>query len=1105
MSIAANSPSKSADVPGLRSQSFIPNEYWRSLDELEQTPEFVEFLHREFPVAASEFPTGVSRRRWLQIMGASLALAGVSGCRWEREIIAPFVNRPSDRIPGEPQKFASAFEIGGVVRPLEVTAFDGRPIKVDGNPEHPLNGGGSDGYTQAMLLHLYDPDRSRDVAEIKAGKASPSSWDSYNSFASKLFPAAATSGGKGLRVLAEISSSASRARLKEAFLAKFPEAKWYEYEAVSFDNDRLGTVKAFGKPLRTVIDLTEADTIVALDADLFGSHPQATANLRQWALRRDPEAGPMNRMYVAESQLSSAGGAADHRLAVRSADMASLLAKLEKAVGEVLSGKTLSAKEGEPEQRWIHAAAGDLVASKGKSLVVVGLLHGEDVQARAHRLNSTLGNIGKTVRFIADPTSTGDQAAPSSAEQLKALTAEMAAGQVDIALVLGGNPVYAAPKEIGFADAYSKVKHRIHLSEYVDETSLASTWHLARSHQLESWADLKSWDGRLMLRQPLISPIFSTKSDLEVLAETAGEADVVSLDIVRATLKNILPVAGFTEEFRRLAHDGFRKEEEIPVVEVALKEGLAIPEPTASASSEIEVVFVPSTSTFDGRFANNGWLQEAPDPLTKVTWDNAAVISPDTAKQLKVGYGEVISLAVGQGSIDLPVYLLPGQALNSIGVAIGYGRTAAGHVGGLISADVDPVGVDTASIKPAGANLVVGAKVAKTGRTYKLATTQDHHNIDVGGMKQVAQTVGKLVREGTLEDYKSHPDFAQHVVHIPPLDSLWPDQDWQKPSSENRAWGMSIDLSKCVGCNACTIACQSENNVPIVGRDQVARGREMHWLRIDRYFKGPENDPQMVMQPLTCQQCENAPCEQVCPVAATAHSPEGLNDMAYNRCVGTRYCANNCPYKVRRFNFLDYNKKYETAQADGQDLTLLILNPEVTVRERGVMEKCTYCVQRIQHVKIVAKNEQREIRDGEIVTACQQACPARAIEFGDLRQSDWNVSKNHNSPRAYAILAELNTRPRTKYLARIRNLHPELAPPSEHAHGGHGSHGHDDHGHGHDKHGEAKHGDHAHGKDGHDDHDHPEKPATKKPEEAKKEAAARKATLQDILKGTMLS
>ncbi|MBA4031252.1 MAG: molybdopterin oxidoreductase [Planctomyces sp.] len=1097
MSIAANSPTTEAGATAVRSQSHVPNEYWRSIDQLEQTPEFIEFLHREFPVSASEFPSGMSRRRWLQIMGASLALAGVTGCRWEREIIAPFVNRPMNRIPGEPQKFASAFEIAGVVRPLEVTSFDGRPIKVDGSPDHPLSGGGSDGYSQALLLHLYDPDRSQQVAELKAGKPQASSWDAFNLFAGKLFPAASTSGGKGLRVLAETSTSPSRARLKDAFLAKFPEAKWYEFESVGFDNDRLGTVKAFGKPLRTVIDLTTADVIVAVDADLFGGHPQATSNLKQWAVRRDPEAGPMNRLYVVESQLSSAGGAADHRLAFRSSDMGALVAKLEAAVDAALSGKTLSAKEGSPEDRWVNAAAGDLAAAKGKSLVTVGLLQPADVQARVHRLNSKLENIGQTVRFVADPTSGGsDTPAPSFAEQLKTLTAEINAGGVDIALVIGGNPVYAAPKEIGFAEAFGKVKHRIHLSEYVDETSLASTWHLPRSHQFESWSDLRSWDGRLVLRQPLIEPIFETKSDLEVLAQIAGESDTVSLDIVRATLRDVLPASGFTEEFRRLAHDGFLKEEEIAAIQVSLVDGLDLPTPAAGAADVVEVVFVPSTSTFDGRFANNGWLQEAPDPLTKVTWDNAAVMSKITADKLGVSMYDVISISLGSGQIELPVYLLPGQALNSIGVAIGYGRTAAGHVGGLISEDIAAVGVDTASIKPAGASLAVGAKVSKTGRTYKLATTQDHHNIDAGGMKHVANTVGKLVREGTVEDYKAHPDFAQHVVHVPPLDSLWADQPWQKRSEENRAWGMAIDLSKCVGCNACTIACQSENNVPIVGRDQVAKGREMHWLRIDRYFKGDLDDPQsVVMQPLTCQQCENAPCEQVCPVAATAHSPEGLNDMAYNRCVGTRYCANNCPYKVRRFNFLDYNKKYETAQSEGKDLSLLILNPEVTVRERGVMEKCTYCVQRIQHVKIVAKNEQREIVDGEIVTACQQACPAKAIEFGDLGKPDSKVTKAHEAPRAYAILAELNTRPRTKYLARIRNLHPDLAPPSEHTHGGHGhgdDHGHDDHeakGHG-----DAKAHEHDH------DHDHDaDTDAPAKPSDAKKEAAARKATLQDIL------
>ncbi len=1000
-------------MSSVTSTSAAARAYWRSLDQLQQTPEFTEFLQREFPVAASEFPQGFSRRRWLQLMGASFALTGAAGCRWQSDILASLPVRPANRVPGVPQTFATSWELDGCARPVVVTSYDGRPIKVEGNREHPDSLGATDAFSQAMILHLYDPDRSTAILKPTEKAAPERTWEELATELGPILAAVKSSGGAGLRVLTETSSSPTRSRLQSRLAAEFPQAKWVEHNAIPRGNCSVGAELAFGRALRPHTNLAAASVIVTLDDELFGHHPAGVRLAREWADGRAPEAGPMKRLYAVESQFSLAGGVADHRLPMMSSDVPRFLEALEELVDKGLAGTAIEQPHDDNYgQKFLATVAADLLAHRGKSIVSVGEAQAPVVHARAYRLNSKLGNFGTTQSFLPVPP-----ASPIAAE-LTALVEDLQAGRIELLLVLGGNPVYTAPAGVDLAAAIKRAKSSVHLSSYVDETSLACQWHLPAAHPLECWGDGISESGRLTLQQPLIAPLFNGKSDIEVLSWVLGDVDATSQSLVRETASTLLSADRFDKEWRKLIHDGFWGKPAatlLPMMVADLNLAAADPAPT-----ELELVLTPSSSTYDGRFANNGWLQETPQPLSKLTWDNAALVAPATADELGLKTGSLVQIDVAGRSVELPVYVLPGQAPGSIGVALGYGRTAAGHVGGLLSDGIAAVGVNVYGLRTGTETVLAKATLKATGRNYPLATTQDHHAIDTVGMTEIAGRIGELVREGSISEFEQHPDFAQHKVHHPPLESLW-----KEPSSDGRAWGMSIDLSRCIGCNSCMLACQSENNVPVVGKEQIARGREMHWIRIDRYFKGDVNQPEIVTQPVACHHCENAPCEQVCPVAATVHSPEGLNDMAYNRCVGTRYCANNCPYKVRRFNFFDYNAKYETANTE---LSRMLMNPEVTVRERGVMEKCTYCVQRIQNVKIGAKNEQRAVRDGEVVTACQQACPANAIVFGDLNDKSSQVATLQASPRSYAMLAELNVQPRTKYLARIRNPHPWLAP-----------------------------------------------------------------------------
>ncbi len=1028
-------------------QSPDPKRHWRSLEELADTPHFRAFLEAEFP--AADDPGGVSRRRWLQLMGASLALASVGGCYWEQRELLPAVDQPVDRLPGKPLHFATALDVAGAVQGLMVTSHDGRPIKIEGNGAHPLSLGATDAFAQASILSLYDPDRTRRVVRSADGRAPQSStWDEFERFAREHFGALRDRGGEGLAVLAGASASPTLAAQRAGFLAAFPQARWYEYEPLSRDEEIAGARLVTGGALRTQLDLARARAVLTLDADLFAEHPAALRYARDFARSREVAGGRTSRLYAVEPTYTITGMAADHRLALRAAQVASFAQLLEWEVARLAGLAAADGADDSPAEdpeappappydaavaQLVRAAARDLWEHRGESVVAAGPRQPAAVHAAVHRLNAMLRNVGETVHYTEEP----EGARPAHHEALAALVEALRGGTVETLLILGSNPLYNAPADLDFAAAFEQAKVRIHASLYRDETGRRCHWHLPEAHFLESWGDARSFDGTYSLVQPLIEPLFGGRTAIELLALLRGEAVPRPRELVRATFASIAGEVAPEELdlqalWRRTLHDGLLAGSAYPrqLPGLLAPHRPQPPPPTEldrglPAGGEMELVFCRDRSVFDGRFANNGWLQETPDPLTKITWDNAALLSPATAAALGVEADTRVRLSYQGREVEMPVYILPGQAAGSVALPLGYGRTAAGTVGGDAEAGVPPVGANAYRLRTSEALAFgSGLTLVPTGTPYRLATTQDHHAIDTVGLRGRARRLGELIREAPLDEYLAHPDFARHVVHHPPLKSLW--EEWSY--EEGHRWGMSIDLSKCIGCNACVVACTAENNVPVVGRERVLMGREMHWIRVDRYFQGDPEEPAAACQPLTCHHCENAPCEQVCPVAATVHSREGLNDMVYNRCVGTRYCAINCPYKVRRFNYFHY---FGDLDQPGNEVANMAFNPEVTVRGRGVMEKCTFCVQRIQNARIEARNRRRPLADGDIRTACQQACPAEAIEFGDLNDPASRVRTAHNDDRAYGMLAELNVKPRTAYLARIRNPNPELSDASD--------------------------------------------------------------------------
>ena len=1006
--------------------------YWRSLADLERTPEFAEAVSREFPNVPWESLPAPTRRQFLKVMGASVAMGGLAACRWPREHIVPFDRRPHDRVPGVAQRFATAAEIAGVGVGLLVTSYDGRPVKVEGNPNHPTGRGAASAQHQALVLELYDLDRSRFARRRDGDQLFNVSMTDLASELEPVLQPVREAAGRGLVVLSGESSSPSVERLRRRMAVDWPAAQWVTYEPLSRDNERDGTRLAFGQPLRPYWRLDRARTVVCFDADPLGTHPDALRLAREWAdVRRDIDNG-MSRWLVVEPDYSLTGAAADHRIPVPCSVVPRALQRLAGALAErglnvpfELAQQLLrvpALAEGEAE---ISAFADELMAHRGSGLIAVGARQPAAVHALAHVLNRALGNEGESVVFF--PVNDPEQ--PAQADALYRLGKQIEAGEVTTLVILGGNPVYDAPGDLDVASWFEKVPTSLHLSLWVDETSERCTWHVPAAHALESWGDVRASDGSVSIVQPLIEPLFGGWTPIELLARLRGEPQR-GYDIVRATVGDL--VGGFAGERdweKSLALGVVETTGWTPVTPSLSADGLAragadlSEQPPTLGRDSLEVVFGADASVLDGRFANNPWLQEMPDPMTCVTWDNAALMAPATADELGLTTNDVVTLAVDGRQVELPVYVMPGHAPYSVTVPLGYGRTAAGEVG-------NGVGAAASALRTRhGFWCASGAAVQKTGRTRELASTQDHHIIDAAGFSARQARLGKLVREGTLAEYREHPDFVDHREHMIDLFNLWEPYRY-----EGMQWGMAIDLNACTGCGACVVACQAENNVPVVGREQVIEHREMHWLRLDRYFTGTMDDianPQVAFLPLACVHCENAPCEQVCPVAATVHNDEGLNQMVYNRCIGTRYCSNNCPYKVRRFNFFQYHPKPEP-------LEKMQYNPEVTVRARGVMEKCTYCTQRIEAVKIDARNNGRAVEDGEIVPACAQTCPTQAIVFGDLSDPDSKVSQLLADQRSYAMLGVLNVRPRTRYLARLRN---PVGGGDGHAHDAHAAEG----------------------------------------------------------------
>jgi molybdopterin-containing oxidoreductase family iron-sulfur binding subunit len=1021
--------------------------YWRSLDELADTPEFKDWLHREFPVGASEMvEDGTSRRQFLKIMSASFAFAGVAtlgaGCRRPEEKLVPYGQQPENYTFGEAQYFATAMPTRNGAIPLVIKSYDGRPIKVEGNALFPGSNGGTDRYAQASILNLYDPDRARRFTH-DGKKVSREEALSFLDSLSKKF---AANSGEGLAFLAESSTSPSRARLQKIIAHKFPKSQWFTYDAIDSGIHQRAATLAFGQSVKPVFNFDKAKVILSLDCDFLGGEDDAHNHIRKFAAGRKADDG-MSRLYAMESLFTLTGASADHRLRLP----ASLIGQIATAISWEIIYPKEKYPNSEPlalpsgvDTKWIYECAKDLIAAGENALVVASQRQPIEVHLLAYAINSALGAIGNTVTLLT--------AAEDSGAGLKNLDNVAA----DTLVILGGNPVY----NLNLA---SKAKTIVRLGYHEDETAEKASWNFPATHYLESWGDAKTNDGAVVPVQPLIQPLFGGITELEFLARVAGESQTSAYEIVRSTF------GGSEEKWKKFLFNGFATgligESETMHFQASLPSVKSV-EPSASS---LEVIFCRDSKVDDGRYANNGWMQELPDPVTKMTWDNAVLVSRKTARELGVANGDIVEITLNGRSVKGPIWTQPGMADYSLGLAFGYGRERAGRVG-------TGVGFNAYKIF-SGKYIETGATIRKTGGTHVIACTQHHW----------AMEGRPAVREANLAEFIKLPNFAEemHGKEAQPVRSLYPNPLDEAKKTALHQWGMSIDLNACVGCGTCVIACQSENNIPIVGKDQVSRGREMHWMRIDRYFtadpakekaadkfKADEDqqfaewidDVQAVNQPMMCQMCEAAPCESVCPVAATVHDQEGLNVMAYNRCIGTRYCSNNCPYKVRRFNYLDFNKRpltelkgpiYSTPlmhKTDGEwdllrwwkdpnsgmrsedewDLIKLSKNPDVTVRMRGVMEKCTYCTQRIEHAKISQKvkaggsdNVRLTEAAGTIPkTACQQACPAGAIVFGDISDPTSAVSKLKSLPQNYSVLGDLLTKPRTTYLARVRNPNP---------------------------------------------------------------------------------
>lgn len=1096
--------------------------YWRSLDDLADTPEFRDWLEREFPAGASELLEG-SRRSFLKLMGASVALAGaaaIPGCRRPDHKIMPYSREvPEEVIPGKALYYATSMAFpGGVVEGLLVETHENRPTKIEGNPLHPVNMGRTSAWAQAAVLDVYDPDRLKDPT---FRDETPRSWEDFAAWSKQHFETYNQNRGEGLAFIVDRKPSPTLKAMRRRVLERWPKARWVWYDATEVDEVRRGSEIAFGAPRHELLHLSKAKVIVSLDRDFLGNEPRGVAHHREFAATRRVMCvhDEMSRVYAVESYLSATGGMADHRLRLAPSQVSAFARALYRRVMAITGKGAAAAGASEVPAEWndwLDAITEDLESHLGASLIVAGKSQPAAVHAMVHAMNEALGNVGTTVTYA----EMDEDDAASSAAALADLCGAMRSGAVTTLVTLGANPVYNAPADLGFAEAFKGVATKITLSLDPNETVAASDWRLGAAHALESWGDTRTADGVVAPVQPMIAPIYGGRSDIEVLAIILG-GSLEGADgyvLVRETWKSMIGGGDFERRWRRALHDGVLADAPragaprggVRFDEVA-RAAAGMTLPAAPTAQSLEVVFHDSLMG-DGRFANNAWLQELPETATRMVWDNAALVSPATARALglmpqpettKYAGGAMAELSVGGRTLAIAVWVVPGMADNTVVLPLGYGRSVVGRVG-------EGTGFNTYALRTTqGLGMAAGAtlKAASSGaRWYPISTTQTHGSMEgralIRGMDLAAwrKHGGEpSVREKDAYGREKELTLAERLAgsemtHMPANVSIYknPFTNSREAPAEGSAytrgpqWGMSIDLSTCTGCGVCTIACSAENNIPVVGKIEVAKGREMTWIRVDRYFGGVDEDhvEALAFQPVPCQHCENAPCETVCPVNATVHGPEGINYMAYNRCIGTRYCANNCPYKVRRFNFFDYGPAQFNGEYLGKsrlggvvqnpnlvpprlrermsEIRRMGQNPDVTIRSRGVMEKCSYCIQRINEARIEAKlSDLKGIPDGMVQAACQQACPSESIVFGDILDTTSNDGKGskvrqaREHQRTYMLLGYLNTRPRTTYMAAVKNPNPRLRRPVEdpfehhgegHHGGGHGEGGHDGHG-----------------------------------------------------------
>jgi MoCo/4Fe-4S cofactor protein with predicted Tat translocation signal len=972
------------DLESLRQKLATGNgpQFWRTLEGAAESDELHDYIEQEFPGLSGQVPQGVDRRSLLKVMAASLAMAGAAACtKQPKELIVPYVRQPENLIPGMPLFYATAMPLGGYARGLLVESHTNRPTKVEGNPDHPASLGATGIFEQASVLNLYDPDRSQTV--LREGRMG--TWAEFTGAFSTEAQGLGTRKGEGFAVLTGATTSPTLLSQMNALLSQWPAAKWYVHEPAANPAIASAAKKIAGRNAIVTYDLSKADVVVSLDSDFLNIGPASIAYSKQFSARRAVEGGnKRNRFYAVESTLTVSGSIADHRFPVKSSQVATIAYQLAKACGATapdVQGTT-------PE--WLAAVADDLKNAKGRCVIIPGEFQPEAVHLAAHAINAALGNLGQTVILL-------EGVEPDGTHSIEELTADLNSGHVEALVVLGVNPVYSAPAPLNFKDAIRKARLVVRLGQMFDETSRFSHWHIPEAHYLETWSDSRAFDGTTTIQQPLVAPLYSGKSPHEVLTILLGKPDQSSHDIVKSYWQEQHNNADFDAFWQRSLHDGWVNG--LKSAQINPRGAVTLP-PAPVEATGTEIVFRPDPTIWDGAYSNNGWLQELPKPSTKMTWDNVVLVSPKDAQAMHAAAGDMLEVTVEGRTIKGPAWISPGMPQGTFTVTFGYGRDASGRVG-------NDIGYNAYAIQNAAYSYAASGSVKNTGVHYRLANVQE---------TQVM--AGRApVRAADISEFREHPDFPtleqenKPLSHEASLYKAWPYEGYK--------WGMSIDLNVCTGCSACIIACQSENNIAVVGKDQVARGRHMHWIRVDRYYHGNLDNPETYNQPIPCMHCEQAPCEVVCPVAATVHSNEGLNEMVYNRCVGTRYCSNNCPYKVRRFNFYLYSD-WNTQSLYG------MRNPDVTVRSRGVMEKCSYCVQRIQENKIKTEKEGRRIRDGEVVTACQQVCPTNAITFGDLNDKGSRVAQLHASQRNYGLLDDLNTRPRTTYLGYVRNPNEAL-------------------------------------------------------------------------------